>query len=222
MRVPQLAGHKGSLMWVQRLVARRPDLAEAPLRAAGALAPGARLDWVSPREADDRAEYRDASFLDVLGRSDLTPRLRAFWPARGPQWDALARADDGTVVLVEAKAHAAELASSCAATSPAREQIAAALARTRAALGAAPGADWLTGYYQFANRLAHLHFLRAECGVPAYLLNLYFVGDHAVGGPETAADWATPLAAARAHLGLAPDLEVPGLVTAFVHVGELA
>lgn len=222
MRVPQPVGDKGSLMWVQRLVARRPDLAEAPLRAAGALAPGVRLRWVSPREDDEHAEYRDVSFLEALGLADLAPRLRAFWPARGPQWDALARADDGTVVLVEAKAHAAELASSCAATSPAREQIAAALERTRAALGAAPGGDWLKEYYQSANRLAHLHFLRAECGVPAWLLNVYFVGDRDVRGPETAADWVAPLAAARAHLGLAPDAEVPGLVSAFVSVGDLA
>jgi hypothetical protein len=33
-------------------------------------------------------------------------------------------------------------------------------------LRAKPEADWLTGYYQYANRLAHLHFLRRH-GIPA-------------------------------------------------------
>jgi len=225
MRVPQPTDHPGSLHWVQCLVANRPDLAEASLRAAGALPPDAALDWVSPRPADDWAEYRDGGFLRVLGLSDFAPKLGAFWPARGPQWDALARGRgaDGTVVLVEAKAHAGELASSCAAESPvARAQIAAALDRTRAALGAAPDADWLNGYYQYANRLAHLHFLRAECGLPAYLLCVYFVGDAQMRGPANEAEWAAPLAAVRQHLGLAPDAVIPGLVNAFVPVEALA
>lgn len=225
MRVPQLTDRPGSLHWVQRLVGNRPDLAEAPLRAAHALPPGAALDWVSPRAADDWAEYRDGDFLGVLGLADFAPELRAFWPARGPQWDALGRnrGTDGTVVLVEAKAHAGELASSCAAESPSsRARIAAALDRTRAALGAAPASDWLNGYYQYANRLAHLHFLRAECGVPAHLLCVYFVGDTQMRGPATEAEWMAPLAAVYQHLGFAPGAAIPGVVNAFVPVEALA
>lgn len=225
MRTPQPVGEAGSLRWIQQLVEHRPDLLDAPLRSAGALAPAVALDWVSPRAADGWAEYRDADFVTAVGRADLAPKLAAFWPARGPQWDALARGrgGDSTVVLVEAKAHAGELASRCAAESPrSLATITAAFDRTRAALGAADGADWLRGYYQYANRLAHLHFLRAECGVPAYLLCVYFTGDGRMEGPESEGEWAAPLAAMYRHLGLAPRAAIPGVVNAFVPVGALA
>lgn len=224
MRTPKPVGHAGSLRWIQRVVEGHPDLLEAPLRASGALGSGAVLDWCSPRADDDRAEYGDADFLRVLGRDDLAPKLREFWPRGGPQWDALARGRDGdrTVVLVEAKAHAGELTSDCAAESAeSRARITVALDRTRTALGAMPDADWLNGYYQYANRLAHLHFLRGECGVPAYLLCVYFVGDAQMRGPETEAGWREPLAVVYRHLGLAPDAVIRGLVNAFVSVAPL-
>jgi hypothetical protein len=195
---------------------------DAPLLTAGALQPGAVLDWLSPRAADDWAEYRDAAFLERIGRPDLAPKLRAFWPHRGPQWDALARAHEGdTIVLVEGKAHARELISSCAAKSDrSRAKIAAALDLARNAVGAAPTADWLNGYYQYANRLAHLYFLRRE-GVPAHLLSIYFCGDSKVKGPATEAEWSAHLAQLRRHLGIALDRTIPGLVDVFISIQDL-
>lgn len=60
-----------------------------------------------------------------------------------------------------------------------RKQIAEALARTREQLGVGEDAAsvWLeTHCYQYANRLAHLHFLKHH-GVQAVLAHVYFVND---------------------------------------------
>ena len=68
-----------------------------------------RIDWRSPLRSDDYAEYRDQSFLDLLGVDLQTRPLRSFWPVGGPQWDGLGWAASGEVVLVEAKARLNEL-----------------------------------------------------------------------------------------------------------------
>lgn len=112
MRVPQPSECRGSLMWIRRSVARRPELLDSELRRAAAIRPDATIDWRSPRAADEWAEYRDGDFLDLLDHSSLCPALQEFWPRGGPQWDALGRASDGTLVLVEAKTHLGELKSS--------------------------------------------------------------------------------------------------------------
>jgi hypothetical protein len=116
--------------------------------------------WVSPLAEDNFAEYRDASFLVRLGLEALTPNLREFWPARGPQWDALG-VFDGGIVLVEAKAHIREFFSPpTTASGRSLEQIRVAFALTRASLGASEKSAWESSFYQYANRIAHLDFLR--------------------------------------------------------------
>jgi len=195
MRIPQPPGTRGSLRWVQLAINRHPHLLAAAL-------PGVR--WLSPLAADDYAEYRDGSFLRLLGLDALTPALKAFWPTRGPQWDALGLV--GTApVLVEAKAHLREFVSPpTQANGAAREKIAAALAETRAALGVVDGADWMARYYQFTNRLAHLQFLHRE-GVPATLVFVNFLGDTDMGGPADAAAWEGAYRVAETALGLRPS-----------------
>ena len=66
------------------------------------------IEWVSPLERKRYAEYRDADFLFAVGLTKYSNQLRAFWPRRGPCWDALARYRDGCI-LVEAKSHVAEI-----------------------------------------------------------------------------------------------------------------
>ena len=63
------------------------------------------IDWRSPRQDDDYAEYYDQSFLDRLGVNEMAMPLYKFWPKSGPRWDGLARTADGKLILVEAKAH---------------------------------------------------------------------------------------------------------------------
>lgn len=200
MRVAQTRGARGSLKWIQRL-ANDPG---APLDALLTAATGqsTRLSILSPRESDDFAEYRDRAFLDLIGRGDLDVARRAFWPARGPQWDAVARGADGAIWLFEAKAHLDEMLSPpCAASGPSREMIETALAQAAAALGARPRAAWTACFYQLANRLAWTSFLRAQ-GVDARLALVNIIGDADMKGPQSREEWQSALHVAFHVMGL--------------------
>jgi len=193
VRAPQPEGSKGSLKWIQRAVERRPDLLCPPGIP--------QVDWRSPRREDDFAEYRDGAFLDLLGLSQHRAALSDFWPRGGPQWDALGRAGD-VVILVEAKAHIAEFITPPSQASPASlAQIRCAFAAVHAAEGLAPPSDWTRCFYQLANRLAHLSFLRAR-GVPAVLLLVGFVGDTQMTGPSSGEAWDAAETAAFHALGV--------------------
>lgn len=222
MRVKQKVGTKGSLKWIQLLIEYHPELLAHALEEAGALAEGAVVMWASPREKDDWAEYRDAFFLRQLGLDEHADALRSFWPPNGPQWDALGRTTDGRVILVEAKAHVGELASTCSAVSEeSRERIKSAFSITRTALGAQPDGDWMTGYYQYANRLAHLQFLRSR-GVDAHLVFLYFTNDADMPEPHDRAGFEQAVKQAHAALGFQADHAIPYVVDVFLDVSELA
>ena len=202
MRVPQPDGVRGSLRWIQLLTEHAPGVLTDATRAALGLAPEWTIEWVSPRFNDQWSEYRDSDFLDRLDLARLAPALNAFWPDGGPQWDGLGRSSDGGVVLVEAKAHANELQSSCQASSAASvERIRKSLHSAQHAFGAERGGDWSVAYYQYANRLAHLSFLR-DNGVHARMVFVYFVGDSEMNGPQSREGWTPALAAAYGHLGL--------------------
>ena len=123
-------------------------------------------------------------------------------------WDAVARArieGEWEWVLVEAKGHKGELESDCTASAPASLlKIDDAFAATKDAMGVNQNADWKNGYYQYANRLAVLHFLQTH-GCPTRLLFIYFVGDLAGTGrnsPQTADGWLPNLSEMKIHLGL--------------------
>lgn len=201
MRVEQPPGKRGSLKWIQRAVDERWASLEQPILAE--LPSGTRLEWLSPLAIDGYAEYRDAPFLRRIGHPELEGDLRAFWPARGPQWDALARGTAGDVLLVEAKAHVAELCSPGTSAGPSsRALIAATLNAVAEHLGARPDrADWTRHFYQLANRLAHLEFLRAR-GVQAWLVLVNFVGDSEMGGPSGPEAWNSAYDVALYVMGL--------------------
>jgi hypothetical protein len=186
-RCPQSRGERGSLKWLQLAVNHYPHLLNSQLSTR---VPNAgSIDWLSPLQADDFAEYRDAEFLERIGAGQLTAQLRSFWPKGGPQWDALARSDKGDVFLVEAKAHVGELCSpATGASQGSRQQIADALQQTIEFLGAKPRAAWTDCFYQLANRLAHLVFLRKN-NMPAWLVLINFVQDAEMGGPASEAEW---------------------------------
>ncbi|HXR94345.1 MAG TPA: hypothetical protein VN718_00605 [Rhizomicrobium sp.] len=168
--------------------------------------PGANeIAWKSPLVSDGYAEYRDGDFLGVLNLSHLAPALEGFWPKRGPQWDALAFSERGDVLLVEAKAHIPELHSPGSAASPASlNRIKAALAEAASQFGAPADTLWHGEFYQLANRLAHLAWLRKH-GVPAWLVLVNFTGDSDIGGPKTPDEWEQAYHGAYAALGIASD-----------------
>jgi hypothetical protein len=203
MRVIQEEGKRGSLKWIQRAVNDHPGVLARDLlpKLGGAKA----IDWRSPRREDDFAEYRDSAFLRLLGLEQWNDALSAFWPSRGPQWDALGVSDAGDILLVEAKAHVAEMCSPQSKASPESwARIEAALTETVQAFGATPRAPWSAVFYQLANRLAHLHFLRSR-GVPARLILVDFVGDTTVKGPSMATEWDAAYCVANHVMGIASD-----------------
>ena len=192
---------RGSLKWIQEFVNERPDELNALILPS--LGKASLLEWRSPLAEDDYAEYRDKAFLDRLGIGDLAPELGQFWPSRGPRWDALATSDRGDLILVEAKAHVDEICSPGSAASPhSRELIEHVLAGTSAAMRVRPRAPWVEVFYQYANRLAHLDFLRRVHGRPAWLVFVYFVGDEDMGGPLSEVEWHAALKAMKHVMGL--------------------
>ncbi len=220
-RVPQKTGERGSLKWVQRLIELNPQLLTDSVRTALNEAPDWTLDWISPRKRDGWAEYRDAGFLLHLDLPKLIPDLKAFWPPGGPQWDALGKSSNGDIILVEAKAHFDELTSQCGAGAKSRALIDTALAKTKRSLGAPPDSDWAQEYYQYANRLAHVTFLRQR-GVKAWLVFLYFYGDTEMSGPNSPDEWQTRLKQVREYLGYRGDPLSHGVIDVFLPVDALA
>lgn len=164
---------------------------------------GEEIEWLSPITSDEYAEYYDESFLELLGINDLRVPLRDFWPRSGPRWDGLARTASGKVILVEAKAYIEEGVDYRSKASPASlEKINKALDQAKAAFMANPDAPWESPYYQYANRLAHLYFLRELNGVDAHLLFLYFADAPDVPAPCSAEQWRGAIRLTEKCLGL--------------------
>lgn len=155
--------------------------------------------------------------MEVLGLDRLKDDLRKFWPSRGPQWDALGVTSDGKVILVEAKAHLSEMLSSCAAGPRSREIIDRALRSTKAFYRAESSSDWTKGYYQYANRMAHLNFMRQH-HVDAHLVFIYFLNVEDVRGPNSATEWDEALDDCYSKLGLAKKRSIDCVHSIFIDV----
>ena len=194
---------RGSQRWLQLAVNRCPEVLDEPITRALDLPPGESIHWLSPLESDGFTEYRDRAFLDLLGVDTPNRRLEEFWPRGGPVWDGLARTSGGRCLLVEAKANISEFDSSPTAASEASLfRIKEAIEETRAFLRVRSGADWTRCFYQYANRLAHLYFLRELNGIGAALVFVYFTGDTTVPGREPVSrdGWEAAIGLATHHL----------------------
>ena len=195
-RFPQKPSARGSQRWTQWFISHSPEVIDEQL----GLGP---VDWLSPIQSDDYAEYRDQAFLDRLGIVLSARSLDSFWPRGGPQWDALGRSDNGTAILVESKAHLNELYSPASGASESSlRSIRAALEETRIALGVAAGFDWSKQFYQYANRLAHAYLLQQLNMVPTKLVFLYFTGDTDMRGPNSRSEWEEAIRTVHTVLGL--------------------
>lgn len=162
LRVPDA---RGSLRWIREAVNRHPDILEASLRSTIRLAATERIEWCSPLAVDGFVECRDVEALGRVKAPELSVPLSDFWPERGPVWDALGRTSSGTLLFVEAKAHVRELVSGATrAMSDSRGRIEAALTEAREFLAPDSHTPWSEVFYQYANRLAFLYFLRQKTG----------------------------------------------------------
>lgn len=193
-RIVEGQASKGSQAWLQKMVQYTPEALQ-PIGVP-------TLEWLSPVADDEWAEYRDETALAKLGFTGLAERLSEFWPARGPVWDGLAMAGE-TVLLVEAKSHIREFLTppSAASAEQSVAKIDKAFRTVKKAIGADDRSDWSRTFYQYANRLAHLWWLR-EAGVDAKLLLVSFLNDEEVGGPHTSETWRAVYLAADHALGL--------------------
>jgi hypothetical protein len=201
--------YAGSQRQVQLYVNRHPEVLNQTICMNAPELRGCEtaITWVSPRAEQRCREYRDEEALEKLGYRPLVDKLRRFWPARGPQWDALAtvRMNDGKVgvILVEAKSHVDEVASSGTAARDARSlrKIRQALEKAKDSFGVRSEVNWLGPYYQSANRLAHLYFFRREARIPAWLINLYFTNDPTGSRQTTRETWVARIAEVKRALG---------------------
>jgi len=224
MRVPQLKEKpRGSQKWIQVLINARPELLNVRIREEIASLSGREICWVSPLKQDGFAEYRDAAFLEKLNLQDLSEELQKFWPNRGPQWDALGRtSDEKAFILVEAKANVPELVSFCGAKDrESLKTITASLSETRQWLNCKePRIDWKYGFYQYANRLAHLYFLRRKAQKEAYLVFLYFLED-STRIPTSRDVWNSALKLQKKLMGLSAGSLTGKVVDLFINVNEI-
>jgi hypothetical protein len=201
--------YKGSQRQLQDFVNDYPsELNREIFGSIASLPRSSILRWVSPLKRTDEEgyqEYNDAKFLIAVRQADLSFELQRFWPSGGPSWDALAIVYTGGppgVLLIEAKAHPDELESSCKAKDKVSiRKIQAGLDATKAWLGADKSSDWYKQYYQAANRLSHLYFLREIAKIPAWLANIYFVDDTShISTPRV--EWDRTIAEVEKRLGL--------------------
>ena len=222
MRVPQAEATKGSQKWIQLLVNECRDVFASALASQLPTELAQRITWLSPLREDEYAEYRDADFLARLGITCPNVAIGNFWPSNGPQWDALGRASEtGPFLLVEAKANIPETASSCGAVSEASlGLIRRSLWSTQDHLGCSSLIDWTSGFYQYANRLAHLYFLRELNGQDARLVFVYFVNDD-THIPTKLDEWQAALTLQKKLMGLGRHGLQDAILELFVDTREL-
>lgn len=205
------AAHAGSQLQTQLYVNKRTGKLDDAIRTVFPEFAGAEFDWRSPLAADSYAEYKDAAFLKSVGLDAHADALKAFWPASGPRWDALAVVNgpgdaQAGALLVEGKSYPNEMLKGSPVASPAgtpnRKLIDDALAWTQEQLGVSGKsvADWTGPLYQNANRLAHLVWLRS-LGVRTWLVHLLFTYDEH-GGSTTEEQWEAAVHQADSQLGL--------------------
>ena len=181
------------------------------------------VEWRSPINADQYAEYYDEEFINRLGIEELTVPLCSFWPPSGPRWDGLARTSSRKFILVEAKAYIEEGVdfSSKAKDSSSRTKIAAALEQSKQAYGANSDANWGSPFYQYANRLAHLHFLVSKNQIDAYLVFMYFANALDVPSPCNAQEWNGARRLTEKCLGLGRHVYSDRIATVVIDVPEM-
>ena len=214
---------RGSEKWLQVLVNERPDLFDALLRSAIKLPTTNKVEWLSPLKADEYAEYRDQSFLARLGVAPSQSSLQSFWPNLGPQWDGLGKTERGDLLLVEAKAHIPEAVTgkSKATNEASIQKIHEALEKTKQAFAPNADVEWATNFYQYANRLAHLYWLRAVNHLPAYMVFVYFCGDDDMDGPQTREEWEGAIKLLETFMGIRQSKLSQYVVNLFVDVRDL-
>jgi len=204
-RYPQKSNSHGSLKNLQVSINVKKKYLDAKISKV--IGKRLKINWRSPLQSDDYAEYRDGDFLKKLGAlSRIKYPLKDFWPNNGPQWDALGVSNDKEyeVILVEAKANIPEMVSSGSGAKKPESinKISISLDKVKKYLNNSIDIDWTGTFYQYVNRIAHLYYLREKNDIKAHLLFIYFINDITVHGPKTKDEWLGAIQAMECYLGL--------------------
>lgn len=201
-RRPRPLKARGSEHWLRVMVHEYHDVLDTAIVKTFGWR-DAVINWRSPCQDDDYAEYYDKAFLDRLDVGELTMSLDEFWPKSGPRWDGLARTTDGKLILIEAKAHIGEIVDYRSKASPdALRRIKERLDEAKSAFRASKDSCWHTPLYQMANRLAHLYYLAGINGKDAYLVFIDFANAPDVPEPASPEEWRGAVRLAYKCLGL--------------------
>lgn len=214
----------GSQRWLQFAVNAQRGLVDEPLLDSLGGPEHSPVEWLCPLRSGGYREYRDLAALKALGVPESVQySLADFWPRRGPVWDGLARTAKGDLLLLEAKANVPELASGRSQAGPeSLRKITDRLIEVREYLAPKSTADWSHTFYQYANRLALLYFLRRLNKLPARLVFVYFVNARDVNGPSSRAEWEAALTLMYAALGLSKRNRLsPFIHNIFVDAGAM-
>lgn len=96
------------------------------------------------------------------------------------------------------------------------------LDEVKTGLGIGAQIDWTKTYYQYANRVAHLYYLRELNEIKAFLINVFFIGDHSVNGPASIKEWQVPIEQTKKLLWLDhPNILQPYMFDLFIDVHSM-
>lgn len=118
----------------------------------------------------------DKELLNLEFISELNNEWKNYWAcgSGGINWDAVGVTDDGTYILVEAKAHLSEMKNSATGGKRSLENNTARIADFIKKHSVNSTADiWIKNFYQLANRLVITDFLQSK-GYKAKLLYVLF------------------------------------------------
>ena len=215
---------KRSERWLRVAVNDAPAFTNEKIRSAFGWPAEEMIEWRSPIKSDQYTEYGDDKFLKRLGIriEELAVPLRLFWPRNGPRWDGLARSSSRKFLLVEAKAYIEEsVYFGSKARNVSRMKIDEALEESKQAYAAAANANWASPFYQYANRLAHLHFLVSKNKIDGYLIFLYFANAPDVPSSCTAEQWEGATRLTEKCLGLGRHVYRDRIATIVIDVAEM-
>jgi hypothetical protein len=182
-----------SELWLRKLINNNSDLLNDYLINNQIIHKSESIEWLSPIAKDDFAEYYDEEFMDRLNinKNTLQIPLRDFWPKSGPRWDGLGRTNTNKYFLIEAKAYIEESVDySTGATSELSiDLINTSISNTKSYYSNSKKAYWHMPFYQYANRLAHLYYLKELNQLNAYLIFIYFCNAPDVDRPTNKDEW---------------------------------
>ncbi|GGD26403.1 hypothetical protein [Flavobacterium orientale] len=182
-----------SEFWLRKLINEHSNLLNEYLLENKIISKKDIIEWLSPISNDDNAEYYDEEFLEKLkiDKNKLKIPLKEFWPSGGPRWDGIGKTNTNKYFLIEAKAHIEEAVDygSGAKAIKSINLIEKSIEEAKNFYSNNQSAYWQKPFYQYANRLAHLYYLKELNELNAYVIFIYFCNAPDVVKPTSKEEW---------------------------------